>query len=150
MAAQQQVALDELTVEQLSQVKQQLDEEVQHLTNSFTALKQAQAKFQEAKNSLEDITPERASHKLLVPLTGSLYVTGKLADPENVLVDVGARYYVEKSTKDARVFYNQKMLELRKSLDQLQPTIEQKNENRQVVMEYLQMKLSSRERVKPQ
>lgn len=54
------------------------------------------------------------------------------------------------STKDARVFYNQKMLELRKSLDQLQPTIEQKNENRQVVMEYLQMKLSSRERVKPQ
>lgn len=103
MAAQQQqqVALDELTVEQLSQIKQQLDEvcrpmfsrreaneraacagrqsesttrltslakwtvlvslqEVQHLTNSFTALKQAQAKFQEAKNSLDDITPERA------------------------------------------------------------------------------------------
>ena len=35
-------------------------QEVQHLTNSFTALKQAQAKFQEAKNSLDDITPERA------------------------------------------------------------------------------------------
>lgn len=33
---------------------------------------------------------------LLVPLTSSLYVPGKLADPENVLVDVGARYYVEK------------------------------------------------------
>lgn len=101
-------------------------------------------------------------------------MSGKLADPENVLVDVGARYYVEKvrerasqqifmhhyladmfipscqSTKDARTFYNQKMLDLRKSLDQLQPTIEQKNENRQVVMEYLQVKLSSRERTKPQ
>lgn len=34
--------------------------------------------------------------QLLVPLTGSLYVSGKLADPENVLVDVGARYYIEK------------------------------------------------------
>lgn len=33
---------------------------------------------------------------LLIPLTSSLYVPGKLADAENVLVDVGARYYVEK------------------------------------------------------
>lgn len=111
-------------------------------------------------------------------------MSGKLADPENVLVDVGARYYIEKvraelglfhkrgliqiqayaaccqyvnadlinqfqSTKDARTFYNQKMLDIRKSLDQLQPTIEQKNENRQVVMEYLQIKLSSRDRENP-
>lgn len=37
-----------------------------------------------------------AAKPLLVPLTSSLYVPGKLADPENVLVDVGARYYVEK------------------------------------------------------
>lgn len=117
---------------------------------------------------------------------------GKLADPENVLVDVGARYFVEKvsvdvllapdllllprfwskrlvpvvarppltpssaatarlhacsqSVKDAKVFYNTKILNLRKSLDTLQPTIEQKNENRQVVIEFLQMKLSARER----
>jgi hypothetical protein len=33
---------------------------------------------------------------ILIPLTSSLYVPGKLSDPENVLVDVGARYFVEK------------------------------------------------------
>merc|ERR1712093_212522 len=142
----QQIPLEELSVEQLSQIKQQLDEEIQHLTQSFTALKQAQIKFQEAKNSLEDISPAKQSKPLLVPLTSSLYVPGKLADPENVLVDVGARYFVEKSVKDAKVFYNTKILALRKSLDTLQPTIEQKNENRQVVIEFLQMKLSARER----
>ncbi|KAL7006470.1 subunit of tubulin prefoldin [Cystobasidiomycetes sp. EMM_F5] len=124
----QQVALEDLNVEQLSQIKQQLDEEIQHLTQSFAALKQAQARFQEAKSSLDEITPAKAP------------------DAENVLVDVGARYYVEKSVKDAKTFYNTKILDLRKSLDKLQPTIELKNENRQTVVEYLQMQLSAREK----
>ena len=33
---------------------------------------------------------------VLVPLTGSLYVPGKLRDVENVIVDVGTGYYVQK------------------------------------------------------
>jgi hypothetical protein len=33
---------------------------------------------------------------ILVPLTSSLYVKGKLADREKVLVDVGTGFYVEK------------------------------------------------------
>jgi prefoldin alpha subunit len=33
---------------------------------------------------------------ILVPLTTSLYVPGKLADSENVIVDVGTGFYVEK------------------------------------------------------
>lgn len=34
---------------------------------------------------------------LLVPLTTSLYVPGTLAGTENVIVDVGTGYYVEKA-----------------------------------------------------
>ena len=33
---------------------------------------------------------------ILVPLTTSLYVPGTLADNENVIVDVGTGFYVEK------------------------------------------------------
>lgn len=33
---------------------------------------------------------------ILVPLTSSLYVKGKFADREKVLVDVGTGFYVEK------------------------------------------------------
>ena len=33
---------------------------------------------------------------ILVPLTNSLYVPGKLSDLENVIVDVGTGYYVKK------------------------------------------------------
>jgi prefoldin alpha subunit len=34
--------------------------------------------------------------RVLVPLTSSLYVPGKLTDVENVVVDVGTGYYVKK------------------------------------------------------
>ena len=33
---------------------------------------------------------------ILVPLTTSLYVPGTMADTENVIVDVGTGFYVEK------------------------------------------------------
>jgi hypothetical protein len=35
-------------------------------------------------------------NSVLVPLTSSLYVPGKLSDTEHVLVDVGTGYYVKK------------------------------------------------------
>ena len=38
----------------------------------------------------------RLGKPLLVPLTTSLYVPGKLADPEHVIVDIGTGFYVEK------------------------------------------------------
>ena len=37
-----------------------------------------------------------ADKTILVPLTNSLYVPGKLCDLENVIVDVGTGYYVKK------------------------------------------------------
>ena len=33
---------------------------------------------------------------ILVPLTNSLYVPGKLSDPDHVIVDIGTGYYVQK------------------------------------------------------
>ena len=37
-----------------------------------------------------------ADTTVLVPLTNSLYVPGKLSDAEHVIVDVGTGYYVKK------------------------------------------------------
>lgn len=37
-----------------------------------------------------------AGKEILIPLTSSLYVPGKLTDVENVVIDVGTGYYVKK------------------------------------------------------
>ena len=37
----------------------------------------------------------------MIPLTESLYAPGKIVDPNKILVELGAGFFVEKSSKDA-------------------------------------------------
>ncbi|KAL8919668.1 MAG: hypothetical protein Q9172_004890 [Xanthocarpia lactea] len=133
------VNLSALPIPQLTSIKNQLTQELQHLTNSFTQLRAAQAKFRDCIKSIKDgieksgkaeegmshqVHPWRrkrfilgggfmskgkeqsadererdekgAGKPILVPLTPSLYVPGKLASTETVLVDIGTGFYVEK------------------------------------------------------
>jgi prefoldin alpha subunit len=76
-----------------------------------------------------------------VPLTSSLYVPGKLTDSENVLVDVGTGFFVEKSTKDAGDFYNRKVKDLGDSLKDLEGVINNKANNVRVVEEVIRVKV---------
>jgi len=46
---------------------------------------------------------------MLVPLTDSLYVPGKLADASHVLVDIGTGYYVSKTLGQAQAFLDKKV-----------------------------------------
>ncbi|CAK1356338.1 unnamed protein product [Cercospora beticola] len=55
MAGQgQQIDLAQLSAQQLSQVKKQLDDEVQHLTNSYQNLRTAQQKFRDCIVSIKN------------------------------------------------------------------------------------------------
>ncbi|KAJ1033462.1 hypothetical protein NDA13_001453 [Ustilago tritici] len=136
----QQVDLMSLDVQQLLEVKKQLETEVQHLTSSFGQLKAAQAKFKSCIDSVASVKPENKDKTTLIPLTSSLYVPGKLADSENVIVDVGTGYFVEKSTTDATKMYQEKVEFLTKNLEQLQETVLRQQENLQTTVEMIRMK----------
>lgn len=111
------VDLATLSVQQLSSVKKQLDDELEHLSTSFSKLRVAQTKFRECIKSIQEgvasyasgIWPEKvdsergtshtdilADRPVLVPLTASLYVPGRLADSDSVIVDVGTGFYIGK------------------------------------------------------
>lgn len=47
-------------------------------------------------NNLSKVNSDTPDKTILVPLTNSLYVPGKLADTEHVIVDIGTGYYVKK------------------------------------------------------
>lgn len=89
------INLFELPIPQLQAVGQQLEQEIQILTSSFGQLKQAQVKFRDGIESLKRLD-STTSEDVLVPLTNSLYVSGKLRGKECVIVDVGTGYYIEK------------------------------------------------------
>ena len=45
----------------------------------------------------------------MVPMTSSLYVPGVMEDSNNVLVEVGAGYFIEKNTVDASAYCERKI-----------------------------------------
>ena len=129
-------------MQQLSQLKRQLDDEVQHLTSSYSSLRSAQNKFKECIASIKSgLSPSDGPKPLLVPLTTSLYVPGTLADSEHVLVDVGTGFYVEKTLKDAVKFYEQKVEEVGRNVKDLETIVDGKAKSLRVVEEVLRQKM---------
>ncbi|ERS98016.1 uncharacterized protein SPSK_03601 [Sporothrix schenckii 1099-18] len=137
---QESVNLDSLSPQQLSAVKKQLDEEVEHLSTSFSQLMAAQGKFKECLRCVQG-KPREAGKNVLVPLTNSLYVGGTLSDPDHVIVDVGTGFYVEKGTKRAAQFYEDKIKELTGSIQELEAIVQNKTSTLRVVEEVLRQKV---------
>ncbi|KAL8907275.1 MAG: hypothetical protein Q9207_001516 [Kuettlingeria erythrocarpa] len=130
------VNLSTLPIPQLTSIKNQLTQELQHLTSSFTQLRAAQAKFRDCINSIRDGIEKGGREEgtpILVPLTPSLYVPGKLASTDTVLVDVGTGFYLEKTPPDARQFYMSKVDDLGKNLKDLEKIVQGKQGNLNVV-----------------
>ncbi|EQK99646.1 hypothetical protein G6O67_003887 [Ophiocordyceps sinensis] len=136
------INLDTLEPQQLAQVKKQLDEELEHLTQSYAQLHGAQARFKDCLQCVHGrATASDDDNSVLVPLTSSLYVRGELANSDAVLVDVGTGFLVEKKLKSAEQFYQGKVQELTNSLKELEAIVQRKQANVRAVEEVLRHKL---------
>ncbi|ATY61798.1 c-myc binding [Cordyceps militaris] len=140
------VNLDTLEPQQLAQVKKQLDEELEHLTSSFSQLHGAQSKFRECLRCVNSRSESsKSSNEVLVPLTNSLYVRGELTNTETVLVDIGTGFLVEKKLNSAATFYENKIKELTNSLKELEAIIQQKQMNVRTIEEVLRHKMMTQQ-----
>ncbi|KAK3393998.1 putative prefoldin subunit 5 [Podospora didyma] len=143
---QETVSLDTLSAQQLSAVKKQLDEEVEALSVSYGQLAAAQGKFKECLRVVStppssSSSPDGGKKEVLVPLTNSLYVKGRLADQDKVIVDVGTGFYVEKNTKSAAEFYEGKVRELEANIKELEAIVQNKSNSLRVVEGVLRQKV---------
>lgn len=76
----------QLSLEQLNGLKQQHEEEIQELTKQIESLATAKSRFLTAKATLLDLGSTPENRKMLVPLNSSLYVPGKIVNPDKVSV----------------------------------------------------------------
>ncbi|NWH47959.1 PFD5 protein, partial [Fregata magnificens] len=124
-----------------------LCQEVEFLSSSIAQLKVVQTKYVEAKDCLNVLNKSNEGKwdppwkDLLVPLTSSMYVPGKLSDVERVLIDVGTGYYVEKTADDARDFFKRKIDFLTKQMEKIQPALQEKHAMKQAVVEMMSQKI---------
>ncbi|XP_034934436.1 prefoldin subunit 5 [Chelonus insularis] len=137
----QQIDLTKLTIPRLNLLKQQLDKELDVFQESLQALKIAQNKFQESGHCLDKITPKAQGKEILVPLTESMYVPGRLADTENVLVDIGTGYYVERNVADAKDYFTRRVAYVTEQMEKIQMAGLEKSKIRDAIIDVIKMKI---------
>ncbi|KIY01290.1 uncharacterized protein Z520_02842 [Fonsecaea multimorphosa CBS 102226] len=164
-AAQTPVDITTLSVQQLSALQARLSQELEHLSTSYQRLLAAQSRFRDCIRSIQDGVQGRSGETpLLIPLTTSLYVPGTLAAPKpsspfsssstttdspsqssekapTVMVDVGTGFFVEKTPADATKFYQGKVDELAKNLQDIEKVVGGKSESLRIVEDALRRKM---------
>ncbi|KAL6443940.1 hypothetical protein ACFW04_001728 [Cataglyphis niger] len=124
--------LPNLNIQQLTMFKQQLDKELEVFQDSLHTLKIAQSRFQESGACLEKIT---------VAAEGSMYVTGKLAEANNVIVDVGTGYYAKKSVDDAKDYFKRKVDYVTEQMEKIQQVGIERTKLREATMDIIDAKI---------
>ncbi|XP_030751971.1 prefoldin subunit 5 [Sitophilus oryzae] len=137
-----QIDLTTLNLQQLYTLKQQLDQELSLFEESLTSLKLAQNKFLTSNETLQNIDSDSEGKDILVPLTGSMYVPGKLVDTNNVIIDIGTRYYVEKDIAAAKDYFQRKVKFVTEQMEKIQVLGLKKSKIRDTIVEIVEMKLS--------
>ncbi|XP_012266775.2 prefoldin subunit 5 [Athalia rosae] len=137
----EQIDLTNLNLQQLTQLKQNLDQELGVFQDSLQALKIAQNKFQESGTSLGKINPRAKGKEILVPLTSSMYVTGKLANTETVIVDIGTGYYAEKDIQGAKDYFTRRVNYVTEQMEKIQQIGLEKSRIREAIREVMEMKM---------
>lgn len=128
MAAQnKKVDLNQLQPQQLVEFRKSIDQEINHFTQSLQALQTAQSKLKDCISSVDSME-KSTTEDLLVPLTSSLYLPGKITTKDQYLVDIGTGYFVEKLALDAKKVYEAKINKLTEDSTKLRSILVQKNE----------------------
>eukprot|EP00355_Strombidium_rassoulzadegani_P005781 CAMPEP_0168628106 /NCGR_PEP_ID=MMETSP0449_2-20121227/11660_1 /TAXON_ID=1082188 /ORGANISM="Strombidium rassoulzadegani, Strain ras09" /LENGTH=94 /DNA_ID=CAMNT_0008670489 /DNA_START=140 /DNA_END=424 /DNA_ORIENTATION=- len=65
-------------------------------------------KFQESQEVLAYLKEYGKDKEVMVPLTSSLYVPGVIEEPDKVLVEVGASYFIEQQNEKAQDYCKRK------------------------------------------
>ena len=112
--------LRKLSVEMryLEQTAETLQQRISMINAALTDLTYANA-------TLDGIEQEKENTEMLVPIGGSSYVQVKLANPDKIIVGLGAGVSVEKPIVDAKTTFKERLEELEKSLQSAQTQFNQ-------------------------
>lgn len=107
------INLDTMSLDQLQQLSQEQEQKLQALTQRYAQLRAAAARLHASQNAISELSPGNTAASsnttVMVPLTESVYVPGTLKDPNQLLVEIGTGFYVEKTNKQTTEFLARKL-----------------------------------------
>ena len=93
----------------------------------------------EAVTQLQEGSEE--GHEILVPLTSSLFVPGRISDPDKLLIDIGTNYFAEKTVQGTKDYLQTRVDAVGENIDSIQNVMEQKQENLETIVMVMNMRI---------
>jgi prefoldin alpha subunit len=97
-----------------------LEQTAETLQSRISMLNAAMTDLTYANMTLDGVEKEKKNAEILVPIGGSSYVQVKLANPDKVIVGLGAGVSAEKSLPEAKALLKERLDELEKSMQAAQ------------------------------
>jgi len=110
------ISKEEEELRKLSVEMRFLEQTAETLQQRISMMNAAMTDLTYANMTLEDIEKEKEDAELLVPIGGSAYVKAKLANPDKVVVGLGAGVSVEKPLQEAKTIVKERLDELEKAM----------------------------------
>ncbi|KAH8306277.1 hypothetical protein KR018_005876 [Drosophila ironensis] len=114
------IDLTKLSVEQLMQIKQEFEQEMNNIQDSLATLHGCKAKYAGSKEALETFQPDWADRQVLVPLTSSMYVPGRVKDLNNFVIDIGTGYYIEKDLEGSKDYFKRRVEYVQEQIEKIE------------------------------
>jgi len=102
-----------------------LEQTAQTLQQRISMVNAALTDINYANMTLDGLEKEKENSELLVPIGGSSYVKVKLADPNKVIIGMGAGVSIEKTLPEAKTNLKERLDELEKTLQSAQQQFSQ-------------------------
>ena len=109
----------------LSVEMQYLEQTAGALQQRITMVNAALTDINYANMTLDGLEKEKENSEMLIPIGGSSYVKVKLADPNKVIVGMGAGVSVEKTLAEAKATLKERLDELEKTMHAAQQQFSQ-------------------------
>jgi prefoldin alpha subunit len=124
--ANQEVDITKISPQQLQELGQAIEEEVKQLSVHYQSMITAIRKFSDSKGVLNFTDKYASGKEIMVPLTSSLYVPGVLNEENNVLIEAGAGYFIERPIDKALEYLERKQKTLQESSNKVATLIQTK------------------------
>jgi prefoldin alpha subunit len=110
------ISKEEEELRKLSVEMRFLEQTAETLQQRISMMNAAMTDLTYANMSLDGIEQEKENAELLVPIGGSSYIKVKLANPDKVVVGMGAGVSVEKTLPEAKAIVKERLGELEKTM----------------------------------
>ena len=144
----EEVPISQLSFPQLKAFCERLEQDMKRLSYSSEQLTSVRNSFSASKNSVEMLSKLEDGAEIMVPLTHSLMIPGKLVSSKHVICDVGTGFHVRKSTEAGMEYMKRQIEFLDKNIHQVRLILQQQQSEFELASVYLQQKMQDPEVVR--